>query len=114
MPLSLSVYMCVRCIYALCLNDIVSIQVPRCGFRVIHFQASDPSAQLICQWAREWDLAHQFELSALNALKLSGKEVEQWFERRTGKNMYTLECIYKSERVITASLLRQAYEDFKI
>lgn len=95
--------MCVRCIYALCLNDIVSIQVP-----------SDPSAQLICQWAREWDLAHQFELSALNALKLSGKEVEQWFERRTGKNMYTLECIYKSERVITASLLRQAYEDFKI
>jgi len=71
-----------------CLKSIVSIQVPQCRFRVLHFEASDSSAQLICQWAREWELAHQFEHSALNTLKLSGNDVEQWFETRRGKNMY--------------------------
>ena len=52
-----------------------------------YFQASDSSAQLICQWAREWELAHQFECLGLKTFKLFGKDVEQWFETRTGKNM---------------------------
>lgn len=77
----------------LSLNAIVSMQVPQCGFRVINFQASASSGQFICQWAREWELARKFELSEFStSLKQFGKDVVQWFEKRTGKNMYAQGC----------------------
>ncbi|XP_078354247.1 uncharacterized protein LOC144638827 isoform X2 [Oculina patagonica] len=59
-------------------------KVPQCGFRVINFQASASSGQFICQWAREWELARKFELSEFStSLKQFGKDVVQWFEKRT-------------------------------
>lgn len=78
------------------MNDFVLIQVPQCVFRVIDFQASASSGQFVCQWAREWELACHFELSAFNtSFKLSGKEVEQWFEKRTGKSIINDKLKYK-------------------
>lgn len=79
-------------------NTIVSLfQVPRCSCRAIHFHASASCGQFICQWAREWQLAYQFELSSFNtSLKQSENEVEQWFEKRTGM-MYILNHQYHSD-----------------
>ena len=57
-------------------------QVPHCAFRVVNFHVSLSDGLFLCQWAREWHLAHQFECLPLNiALKETVKEAEHWFEK---------------------------------
>lgn len=64
-------------------NYVFNFQVRLCNFRVIYFHIAPSSGLFICYWAREWELACQFELSLI---KLSDMEVEQWFQNNTGKN----------------------------
>nr|XP_058944518.1 uncharacterized protein LOC131772588 isoform X4 [Pocillopora verrucosa] len=59
---------------------IIRKKVGLCNFRVIYFHIAPSSGLFICYWAREWELACQFELSLI---KLSDMEVEQWFQNNT-------------------------------
>jgi len=53
---------------------------------VVDFHVSSSYGLFLCQWAREWDLAHQLEcLSSGAPLKETSKDVEHWFEKMIGE-----------------------------
>lgn len=53
---------------------------------MVHFHVPASYGQFLCQWAREWELARQFECLSLNApLKETAKDVEHLFEKQTGE-----------------------------
>ena len=60
----------------------IVLQIPHCTYRAVNFRVSAADGSFICQWAREWELAHQFECMSLNApFKDTSMDVEQWFEK---------------------------------
>ena len=53
---------------------------------MVHFHVNSCDGLLICEWAREWQLAHQFEcLSDDATYKIieTVKNSEHWFEKRS-------------------------------
>ena len=53
---------------------------------MVHFHVDSCHGLLICEWAREWQLAHQFEcLSDDATCKIieTVKNSEHWFEKRS-------------------------------
>lgn len=65
--------------------NIIRNKVPYCSYRVVHFHVNSCDGLLICEWAREWQLAHQFEcLSDDATFKIETvKNSEHWFEKRS-------------------------------
>lgn len=62
--------------------NILKNKIPHCTYRAVNFRVSAADGSFICQWAREWELAHQFECMSLNApFKDTAMDVEQWFEK---------------------------------
>lgn len=66
------------------------LQVPYCSYRVVHFHVNSCDGLLICEWAREWQLADQFECPLDDAtFKIETvNNIEHWFEKRSAGKMW--------------------------
>ena len=51
-------------------------------YRAINFHTPTTDGLLICQWAREWEMAYQFECICRNVpFQDTAKDVEHWCEK---------------------------------
>lgn len=63
--------------------NILKNKVPYCTYRAINFHTPTTDGLLICQWAREWEMAYQFECICRNVpFQDTAKDVEHWCEKR--------------------------------